>query len=207
MSSGNQGPRDMAKINLRGLVNLDTTQSQWVEAVLADFNTFLSDHASAEKKASGMALSMASHYPDRPDILTAMADLAIEELAHYKQVINLILKRGLVPQSDRKDNYVAELNRKARKGRDEFLLDRLLIAALIERRGAERFELIAQHLEDAQLANFYRNLAKSEARHWVLFVNLASGNYPENQVVSRFNELSEIENRILSGLPISARLH
>ena len=119
----------MAKINLRGLVNLDTTQSRWVEAVLADFNTFLSDHASAEKKASGMALSMASHYPDRPDILTAMADLAIEELAHYKQVINLILKRGLVPQSDRKDNYVAELNRKARKGRDKFLLDRLLIAA------------------------------------------------------------------------------
>lgn len=197
----------MAKINLRGLVNLDTTQSQWVEAVLADFNTFLSDHASAEKKASGMALSMASHYPDRPDILTAMADLAIEELAHYKQVINLILKRGLVPQSDRKDNYVAELNRKARKGRDEFLLDRLLIAALIERRGAERFELIAHHLEDTQLANFYRNLAKSEARHWVLFVNLASGNYPESEIISRFNELSEIENDILSGLPISARLH
>ena len=197
----------MAKINLRGLVNLDTTQSRWVEAVLADFNTFLSDHASAEKKASGMALSMASHYPDRPDILTAMADLAIEELAHYKQVINLILKRGLVPQSDRKDNYVAELNRKARKGRDEFLLDRLLIAALIERRGAERFELIAHHLEDAQLANFYRNLAKSEARHWVLFVNLASGNYPESQIVSRFNELSEIENDILSRLPISPRLH
>ena len=197
----------MAKINLRGLVNLDTTQSRWVEAVLADFNTFLSDHASAEKKASGMALSMASHYPDRPDILTAMADLAIEELAHYKQVINLILKRGLVPQSDRKDNYVAELNRKARKGRDEFLLDRLLIAALIERRGAERFELIAQHLNDTQLANFYRNLAKSEERHWVLFVNLASGNYPESEIISRFNELSEIENDILSGLPVSARLH
>ena len=197
----------MAEINLRGLRDLDKTQYPWVEVVLADFNAFLSDHASAEKKASGMALSMASHYPDRPDILIAMTDLAIEELAHYKQVINLILKRGLFPQSDRKDTYVAELNRKARKGRDEFLLDRLLIAAVIERRGAERFELIAHHLEDTQLANFYRNLAKSEARHWVLFVNLASGNYPESQIVSRFNELSEIENDILSRLPISARLH
>ena len=197
----------MAKINLRGLRDLDSTQYPWVEVVLADFNTFLSDHASAEKKASGMALSMASHYPDRPDILIAMTDLAIEELAHYKQVINLILKRGLIPQSDRKDTYVVELNGKARKGRDEFLLDRLLIAAVIERRGAERFELIAHHLEDNQLANFYRNLAKSEARHWVLFVNLASGNYPESQIVSRFNELSEIENDILSRLPISARLH
>ena len=197
----------MAEINLRGLRDLDKTQSSWVEVVLADFNTFLSDHASAEKKASGMALSMASHYPDRPEILIAMTDLAIEELAHYKQVIDLILKRGLIPQSDRKDTYVVELNRKARKGRDEFLLDRLLIAAVIERRGAERFELIAHHLEDTQLANFYHNLAKSEARHWVLFVNLASGNYPESQIVSRFNELSEIENDILSRLPISARLH
>ena len=197
----------MAEINLRGLRDLDKTQYPWVEVVLADFNTFLSDHASAEKKASGMALSMASHYPDRPEILIAMTDLAIEELAHYKQVINLILKRGLTPQSDRKDTYVVELNRKARKGRDEFLLDRLLIAAVIERRGAERFELIAHHLEDTQLANFYRHLAKSEARHWVLFVNLASGNYPESQIVSRFNELSEIENDILSRLPISARLH
>ena len=197
----------MAEINLRELRDLDKTQYPWVEVVLADFDTFLSDHASAEKKASGMALSMASHYPDRPEILIAMTDLAIEELAHYKQVINLILERGLIPQSDRKDTYVVELNRKARKGRDEFLLDRLLIAAVIERRGAERFELIAHHLEDTQLANFYRNLAKSEARHWVLFVNLASGNYPESQIVSRFNELSEIENDILSRLPISARLH
>ena len=197
----------MAEINLRGLRDLDKTQYPWVEVVLADFNTFLSDHASAEKKASGMALSMASHYPDRPEILIAMTDLAIEELTHYKQVIDLILKRGLIPQSDRKDTYVVELNGKARKGRDEFLLDRLLIAAVIERRGAERFELIAHHLEDTQLANFYRNLAKSEARHWVLFVNLASGNYPESQIVSRFNELSEIENDILSRLPISARLH
>ena len=197
----------MAEINLRGLRDLDKTQYSWVEVVLADFNTFLSDHASAEKKASGMALSMASHYPDRPEILIAMTDLAIEELAHYKQVINLILERGLIPQSDRKDKYVVELNGKARKGRDEFLLDRLLIAAVIERRGAERFELIAHHLEDTQLANFYRNLAKSEARHWVLFVNLASDNYTESQIVSRFNELSEIESDILSRLPISARLH
>ena len=197
----------MAKVNLRGLVDLDKTKPRWVEVVLANFDTFLSDHASAEKKASGMALSMASHYPDRPDILIAMTDLAIEELAHYKQVINLILKRGLIPQSDCKDMYVAELNRKARKGRAEFLLDRLLIAALIERRGAERFELVARHLKDSQLADFYRNLAKSEARHWVLFVNLASNNYPESEIVSRFNELSEIENDILAASPISARLH
>ncbi len=50
----------------------------WSEAVLADFDSFLSDHASCEKKASGMALSVASHYPDRPRLLNAMAELAAE---------------------------------------------------------------------------------------------------------------------------------
>ena len=54
--------------------------------VLADFDAFLQDHASAEK-ASGMALSIVSHYPDQPTLVQAMVDLAVEELNHYKEVI------------------------------------------------------------------------------------------------------------------------
>ncbi|MEP1471547.1 MAG: tRNA isopentenyl-2-thiomethyl-A-37 hydroxylase MiaE, partial [Halieaceae bacterium] len=54
------------------------TSAAWTEAVLADFDSFLQDHAAAEKKASGMAMSMVSHYPDRFELVAAMADLAIE---------------------------------------------------------------------------------------------------------------------------------
>ena len=36
------------------------TPFEWTEAVLADFDGFLIDHAAAEKKASGMAMSMLS---------------------------------------------------------------------------------------------------------------------------------------------------
>ncbi|MDP5054736.1 MAG: tRNA-(ms[2]io[6]A)-hydroxylase, partial [Congregibacter sp.] len=51
---------------------LITTPSAWTDVVLADFDGFLQDHAAAEKKASGMAVSMLSHYPDRPQLVEAM---------------------------------------------------------------------------------------------------------------------------------------
>ena len=56
------------------------TTQDWTETVLADFDRFLQDHAAAEKKASGMAISMLSHYPDKVDLVAAMAELAVEEL-------------------------------------------------------------------------------------------------------------------------------
>ena len=49
------------------------TPAAWIEAVLADFDTFLRDHASAEKKASGMAINMISHYPDRTRLVEFLA--------------------------------------------------------------------------------------------------------------------------------------
>ncbi len=58
------------------------TSHSWTETVLEDFDSFLQDHAAAEKKASSMAVSMLSHYPDRVELVSAMAELAVEELSH-----------------------------------------------------------------------------------------------------------------------------
>jgi tRNA-(ms[2]io[6]A)-hydroxylase len=93
----------MAKSDLSKLVPLLPSPEAWVDTVLQDFETFLQDHASAEKKASGMALSMASHYPDRLDLVSAMVDLAVEELNHYREVMRILLGRKIAPRADRKD--------------------------------------------------------------------------------------------------------
>ena len=69
---------------------------------MADFDAFLLDHAAAEKKASGMAISMLSHYPDRVELVAAMAELAVEELTHYREVVKWIHRRGLLTAADRK---------------------------------------------------------------------------------------------------------
>ena len=149
-------------------LDLEPTPPGWLEAVLADFDGFLKDHASCEKKASGMALNIASHYPDQPTLVAAMADLAVEELGHYREVIRLLIERGITPGPDRKDPYVRALNEAIRRGPEFFLLDRLLVAAVIERRGNERFGLIAAGLPEAgfqgseRLAAFYRAITASE---------------------------------------------
>ncbi|MCZ6829753.1 MAG: tRNA-(ms[2]io[6]A)-hydroxylase [Gammaproteobacteria bacterium] len=181
--------------------------SDWTEQVLADFGSFLLDHAAAEKKASGMAISMLSHYPDRIELVSAMADLAVEELSHYREVVKWIHARGLKTVADQKDPYVMEFRKAVRRGRDEFLLDRLLVAAAIEARGAERFGLVARALEPGPLKKFYQSITRSEQRHYQLFLDLAGIYLPAATVAGRWQELLELEAGIVARLPTRAALH
>ena len=183
------------------------TPAQWVEAVLADFNRFLIDHAQAEKKASGMAMSMLSHYPDKPELVEAMLDLSIEELAHFREVMKLMQKRGLQLTPDEKDPYVNGIRQHMRKGREVYLLDRLLTGAIIEARGCERFGLIAKHHPDKSLQDFYQRIADSEAKHHLLFIELACLYFDDSTVAERLDELLSIEADIAQALPYRAALH
>jgi len=202
------GNRAMAEQDIFRLIPaLKTTHESWIKVVLNRFDDFLEDHASCEKKASGMAMSMASHYPDRPVLLSAMVDLAVEELNHYREVVRLIIARDNQPGPDSKDHYVKELNGLVRKGKEHFLLDRLLVAALIERRGAERFQLISNNVQDATIKRFYRSITSSESRHWKLFINLALEYFEESEVEERLSALAPEENRIIESLPIKPALH
>lgn len=186
---------------------LAATDARWLETVLADFPAFLRDHASCEKKASGMALAMAAHYPDRPVLLAAMADLAAEELGHYREVVRLLIERRLEPGPDVRDPYVNALNAEVRRGSMEYLLDRLLVGAVVERRGAERFGLVADSHPDPALRKFYRAIAASEGRHWRTFVELATHECPGQDIVARLDALLVREAEIVAALPFRAGLH
>ncbi len=61
-----------------------STSPDWIDAVLKDFDAFLLDHASCERKASATALAFTTHYPDRPELVAAMIELAREELEHFQ---------------------------------------------------------------------------------------------------------------------------
>jgi len=136
-----------------------------------------------------------------------MADLAVEELSHYREVVKWIHSRGLLTVADQKDPYVLEFRKAMRGGRDEFLLDRLLVAGAIEARGAERFGMVAQALEPGPLKKFYQSITRSEERHFQLFLELAEIYIPAETVATRWQELLEIEAGIAAGLPIRADLH
>ena len=186
---------------------LYSTPSEWLETVLADFDTFLCDHASAEKKASGMAVTMISHYPDKTELVDVMGAIAVEELNHFREVIKIIHQRGKILAGDVKDNYVGELRKSFRKGSEFYMMDRLIIAGIIEARGAERFGIIAGGLPAGQLKDFYLTITKSEQRHYATFLDLAYRYLDKDEVNHRTLQLLTIEAQICAAQPFRAALH
>jgi tRNA 2-(methylsulfanyl)-N6-isopentenyladenosine37 hydroxylase len=186
---------------------LSASSTAWLDTVLADFDNFLCDHASCEKKASGMAMSLIAHYPDKPVLIRSMLNLAVEELSHYREVMRHVLDRGLTPARDTRDDYVNRLQVLMDQGKHMYLLDRLLVGAIVEARGAERFGLIANALPPGKLKNFYASITDSENRHYELFLELAAQHYPVEAINARLPVLLQQEAVILAQLPLKAALH
>ena len=195
-------PPDGADLQLRC-----ASPKGWLDCVLADFDTFLIDHASCEKKASGMAMSILSHYPDKPLLIREMLNLAVEELSHFRDVMRLVLERGLTPTPDTRDDYVNQLRKQMDQGKEGYMLDRLLVGAIVEARGAERFGMIAGALPEGRLQRFYQAITDSESRHYMLFLNLARQLCEPALIAPRLDTLLDAEAHILLSLPFKAALH
>jgi tRNA 2-(methylsulfanyl)-N6-isopentenyladenosine37 hydroxylase len=184
------------------------TPPAWVIAVMANFNSFLQDHADCERKASAMAMSFVARYPDRQAIIPELIETGIEELQHFQQVYELLKARGeMLTHELQEDPYIKKLLTLCRTGRDERFMDRLLLASIIECRGAERFRLVYEALPNGDLKKFYHNLWASEAKHGNIFVKMALEYFPEQTVYKRLLELNDQEGAIVLALPIRAALH
>jgi tRNA 2-(methylsulfanyl)-N6-isopentenyladenosine37 hydroxylase len=192
-------------------VSLDlkcSSSPEWVATVMADFPAFIQDHAHCEKKASAMAISLVSKYPDRPKIIPPLIETAIEELEHFRDVVAWMEKLGVPLASDMKpDPYVNALLVHVRKGRDEGLIDRLCLGSIVECRGAERFRLVEEALTEPELKRFYKLLWASEAKHGNVFVELALEYFPSDVVYGRLEELIALEAGVLQNLEVKAALH
>jgi tRNA-(ms[2]io[6]A)-hydroxylase len=183
------------------------TDPAWVAVVLADFDAFLLDHACCERKAAALCLSYIARHADKPALVEPLIALAREELAHFQQVYRLIQQRGLRLGPDEQDAYARGLLAAARQPIPERFLDRLVIAALIEARGYERFHLLAAHLPDPELARFYREFADAEAGHFRLFLRAARRLYAEAEVEESVARLSDVEAHLVRTLPHRPGVH
>jgi tRNA-(ms[2]io[6]A)-hydroxylase len=182
------------------------TARGWLDAVRADLGAFLQDHAACERKASATAMTLASHYRDKPELVRAMIDLACEELDHFRRVFEVIAARGDTLGADTKDVYVGRMLALVRRGPESYLLDRLLVAGAVEARGCERFRILGEGLE-GDLGGLYREFATTEAEHAALFVRIARAYYPESAVQARLDELLDAESEIVRSLPLRPALH
>ena len=184
------------------------TKIEWVNVVLDDFDVFLQDHADCERKASAMALSLVAKYPNRVEIIPELIDTSIEELEHFRDVYEIMQEKGIqLSHKIEQDIYVKQLLGNCRSGRQERFMDRLLLASLVETRGAERFRLLYENLDKDSLKDFYHRLWASEARHGEVFVKMALTYFDEREIYDRLERMKEAEGKILNGLPIRPALH
>jgi tRNA 2-(methylsulfanyl)-N6-isopentenyladenosine37 hydroxylase len=191
--------------------NLDIavpSKPEWVAAVMNDFDAFLQDHADCERKASATAMSLVAKYPDRPEIIPELIETAIEELDHFRLVYDIMQSRGVgLLHSIPEDPYIKSLLKIMHNGIQERFLDRLLIASVVETRGAERFRLVAEAQEDEAMRKFYKMLWVSEAKHGNIYVKMALNYFDEKIVYDRLQWWVEQEGRIIDGLEIRPALH
>ena len=170
----------------------------------------LTDHAYCEQKAATSCISLIQSYPDKEEMVSALAPIVTEEWGHFRLVLAELNKRGLKLGRQRKDEYVNALMQFEQKGgtRDDRLIERLLICALIEARSCERFKRLSEGLEDEYLKNFYRRFMESEAGHYTLFIDLAETYIDKEKVRQRWKEWLDYETGVINNLEVRGdRIH
>jgi tRNA 2-(methylsulfanyl)-N6-isopentenyladenosine37 hydroxylase len=185
---------------------LVATDPRWLEVALSDVEAVHADHLHCERKAAQSALSLIRSYPERADLVTAMARLAHDETRHVVQVAQLMSRRGQQASYDHGDDYAAALRTHIRGKEPDRLLDRLLVFAVIEGRSAERLAMLAGALEDPKSRELYASLATAEVRHRDTFLALARDAAPATWR-ARAAELAGIEAAILVDHVLAARIH
>jgi len=185
------------------------TPAEWLNVVFADFDSFLLDHAACERKAAATGMSFVVRYPDKSQLIEPMIEFAREELEHFQIMYRIVHARGLILADDYKDPYVNALRSQVRNGGLAMLLDKLLVAGIVEARGCERLFMVAEALaqRESPLAAPYLDLARAEARHHGLFFRLARAYFDESQIDERAATLLDYEAELVRQLPHRAAVH
>ncbi|WP_020534454.1 tRNA-(ms[2]io[6]A)-hydroxylase [Lewinella cohaerens] len=186
------------------------TDPRWVNLAEMDLGEILTDHAYCEQKAATSCISLIQGYPEREELVRELAPIVTEEWGHFRSVLREMDKRQLKLGRQRKDEYVNKLLAFQKKGgsRDDKLLEKLLVFALIEARSCERFRLMSLHISDEDLKDFYHRFMISEAGHYRLFIDLARKYFGEERANARWQEYLTKEAEIMEELDLRGdRMH
>lgn len=186
------------------------TDPRWVNLAEKSLEEILTDHAYCEQKAATSCISLIQAYPDKEELVKELAPIVTEEWGHFRLVLQELEKRDLKLGKQRKDEYVNRLLEFQHKGgtREDRLLEKLLICALIEARSAERFRLLSLYINEDKLKDFYHKFMVSEAGHYRLFLDLARMYFGEERVRARWQEYLEYEAKVMEQLDLRGdRMH
>lgn len=183
------------------------TSSLWIEQAIANLDTILLDHSHCERKAAGVALNFMFRYPSSAKLVRMLTAIAQEELEHFELVNQWLDRRNIALAPLSAPPYAAGLKALIRSPEPHRMLDSLLVSGLIEARSHERLGLLAEHCPEPELAQFYRGLMASEARHYGVYWTLATTYFDRAAVTTRLETLAIAESQLLATLHPEPRMH
>lgn len=181
------------------------TPQAWIEEALRHEEVLLINHCYLEKCAARNALNLMFRCPDKPDVLAKMSKLAREELRHFEKVHELLTRRGYAYKMMKPSRYAGLLNTELRAQDPGKLVDQLIVGAYIEARSCERFASLAPHM-DEEIADFFRSLLKSEARHFKDYLTLAE-KYAGVPIDNRIAHFANVERNAIESTDPQFRFH
>jgi tRNA 2-(methylsulfanyl)-N6-isopentenyladenosine37 hydroxylase len=178
------------------------TDPRWIDVARMNLRDILVDHAYCEQKAASSCISLIVNYPERSRLVEVLTPVVAEEWDHFARVVQELTKRGFALGPQRKDEYIEALSKVVMKGgsREQYLVERLLMNAMVEARSCERFRILSRHINDQPLAHFYYELMISEAGHYKNFLQLAKEYMEEDRVMARWKEWLSAEADIVGKL-------
>jgi tRNA-(ms[2]io[6]A)-hydroxylase len=190
------------------MLTLKTDSSErWLIQVKENLPAILIDHAHCEKKAAGAAIKLLFSYPHHRFLQEPLAELARDELAHFQLILAELDARKVRYETLKPSPYGMALHALTRRDEPDRLIDVLLISALIEARSCERFQILAEGLVETELAELYRSLLASEARHHGSYIELASLLVDRETLDARLLELAQAEAEIIARPCDWVRIH
>jgi tRNA-(ms[2]io[6]A)-hydroxylase len=200
-------PRTVRSTMGQGLAS--ATPPSWAASLRGHLDELLIEQAQLEKRAASTATAFLFRVPQAPVVQQALSALAREELLHFERTLRLCATRAIPFRTQPPSPYAERLKAACRPAMPDRLVDELLVAALIEARSCERMAALADAFAgvDDELAAFWRDLVAAEARHQVVYADVAASLVPAAAVAARWRELAAHEARVLGVLPWSPRLH
>jgi tRNA-(ms[2]io[6]A)-hydroxylase len=175
-----------------------------------DLAEILTDHAYCEQKAATACITLIQAYPEREEMVEALAPVVTEEWGHFRMVMAELKKRNLKLGRQRKDLYVNALLGFQKNGgsREDRLLEKLLTCALIEARSCERFRLLSLFCSDIDLRGWYHKFMVAEAEHYRMFLDLATLYFGKEKARNRWQTYLFFEAKLLQEMEVrSDRMH
>ncbi len=185
------------------------TDPRWADIAESNLEEILTDHAWCEQKAATNAINLIADNCEHIELVQELTVIALEEMQHFQQVVDIIRERGYTLGRGRKDDYVGQLMKFCKKdgSRNTAFIERLLFAAMIEARSCERFRVLSLNINDAALAKFYHELMVSEAGHYTTFLNFARKYTIDVDVDKRWKEWLAFEGELIQTFGKKEAIH